>query len=375
MGRIAITGSDVFDGVSLHKNSALVLEDGRIDAICGMDRLPVDAEVQTTDGGTVMPGFVDLQVNGGGGVMFNDDPSVEALATIAAAHRGIGTLALLPTLITDTREHTTAAIRAAVEATRQGVEGIIGLHLEGPHLSVARKGAHDPALIRPMETADLEQLIAAAEKLPNLMVTVAPESVTPAQVRALADAGVIVALGHTDASYDDCREAFEAGARLTTHLFNAMSQLGSREPGLVGATLDCGRHAGLIADGVHVHPATMRSALAAKTGPGRIFLVTDAMSTAGSDIAWFELNGRRIARKDGRLTLPDGTLAGADLTMAGALTVMTEDVGVDPAHAFAMATSYPADVLRDAGGHGVFRAGGTSNAIHLSRDMTSMRVL
>ena len=223
-----------------------------------------------------------------------------------------------------------AAIAAVEDAMRAGVPGIVGLHLEGPHLSIPRKGAHDPALIRPMEPADLETLLQAAGSLPFLKVTIAPENTTEGQVAALTEAGVLVSLGHSDADYETCRRYIAAGARCVTHLFNAMSQLGNREPGLVGAALASGdTSAGLIADTVHVHPETIRAAWTAKRGPGRIFLVSDAMAVAGSDATEFHLGGRLIKRKDGVLTLADGTLAGADLDLLTAMRVMVEEVGVE----------------------------------------------
>lgn len=361
----AYQGAAIFDGTALHDGKVLLAEDGICQGI--VDVAPAGAKVVDLAGGVITPGFVDLQVNGGGGVMFNEETTAEGIAAIAAAHASTGTAALLPTLITDTPARSRAAIAAVAEAIARGVAGVIGLHLEGPHLSLARKGAHDPALIRAMTDEDEALLIEAAAHLPNLLLTVAPESVTPAQITRLSRAGVIVSLGHSDCSYDTARESFAAGASCATHLFNAMSALTSREPGLVGAALECGVSVGLIADGIHVHPATIRAALAAKRGAGRIFLVTDAMSTVGSDIAEFTLNGRRILRRDGRLTLADGTLAGADLDMPRAIRVMTEEVGLDLSEALAMATSAPAAVLRDAKGFGHLRAGQPLNAVHLDK--------
>ncbi|WP_187429745.1 N-acetylgalactosamine-6-phosphate deacetylase [Roseobacter fucihabitans] len=343
----AYVGAQIHDGQQLHEDHALIIAPEGHVAIKHIRDLPTGCGVQMLDGGLITPGFVDLQVNGGGGVMFNDDQSVAGLRTIARAHAASGTCALLPTLITDTPARTRAAIDAIAQAIEQSVPGIIGIHLEGPHLSVARKGAHDPARIRVMTDEDLDLMLQAAANLPDVMVTVAPENVTNAQITIMAEAGIIVSLGHTDADIDTCLSAFDAGARCVTHLFNAMSQMGNRAPGLVGATLmreDV--HAGLIADGIHVHPATMRVALAAKPGPGQIFLVTDAMATAGSQIDRFMLNGREVFRKDARLTLADGTLAGADLEMPRALSVLVDDVGQDISTAVARATSAPAALLR-----------------------------
>lgn len=369
MAATLLHGADIFDGERLGPG-ALLVEAGRIAAVLPADASVPGARRVALDGGVLAPGFVDLQVNGGGGVMFNDRPSVEALATMAEAHAGLGALTILPTLISDTRGITAAAVAAVEEAVRQGVPGIAGLHLEGPHLSLARKGAHDPALIRPMEAGDLDFLIGAARRVPRLLVTLAPESVTTAQIAALAKAGVIVALGHTDAGFETCRAAAAAGAAMATHLFNAMSQLGNREPGLVGAVLATGTlHAGLIADGIHVHPEVMRAALAAKAGPGEIFLVTDAMAPAGSALTSFTLNGREIRREAGRLMLADGTLAGADLDMARALRVLRDDVGVALDRALDMATRVPARVARLSDRSGALRPGRRADVVHLTPDL------
>lgn len=369
MSRVAHIAPALFDGETLREDAALVLADGVVEAILAEADLPAGLEIRHAPGGTILPGFVDLQVNGGGGVMFNDAPGVATLATMAAAHAATGVRALLPTLITDTPAITAAAIDAVEAAIAAGVPGIIGIHLEGPHLCVARKGAHDPALIRPMGASDEALLLDAAARLPHVMVTVAPESVAPAQIARLSGAGIIVSLGHSDCSYDAAMAAFAAGAVCVTHLFNAMSQLGNREPGLVGAALDAGGvSAGLIADGVHVHAAGIRAACAAKRGPGRIFLVTDAMAVAGSDLSEFRLNGRRVLRRDGRLTLADGTLAGADLDFPTAIRVLEGEVGADRATALAMATSAPASLLNPEGSHGRFTPGAPARAILLGDD-------
>ena len=343
---ITYAGGPIFDGETLRTGHAARYEGGVLQTLVPETDLLPGERVEDLSGDILSPGYVDLQVNGGGGVMFNDDPSVQTLATIAEAHRALGATAILPTLITDTADKTQAAIRAAIEAVRAGVPGIAGLHLEGPHLSVRRKGAHDAGLIRPMETDDLDHILAAAMELPALMVTLAPENVTVAQVETLSRAGVIVSLGHTDAPFDTCMDYARAGARCVTHLFNAMSQLGSRAPGLVGAALSCGQlSAGLIADTVHVHPETMRLAWSAKRDPGQIFLVSDAMAVAGTAQTEFQLEGRMIRREQGRLTLQDGTLAGADLDLTTAVRVLSEQVGVPLPQALAAATSVPAALI------------------------------
>ena len=363
----AYIGADIFDGTALISGQALLLDGQQSKGVIAPGAIPSDCELFSLDGGTLMPGFVDLQVNGGGGVMFNDETTPQGVAKIAQAHASTGTSALLPTLITDTQDKSKAAIDAVEAAVEQGVPGILGIHLEGPHLSIARKGAHDPALIRPMDDADEVFLCEAAQRLPNVMVTVAPENVTDAQIARLTAAGIIVSLGHTDCSFTEAESAFAAGARCVTHVFNAMSQMGNREPGLVGAALSTpGVAAGLIADNIHVHANSMRVALAAKRASGDVFLVTDAMSTVGSDITEFLLNGRKVLRNNGRLTLENGTLAGADLDFPRAISVLLNEVGIDPAEAFAMATATPAAVLRDAKGFGKLSENGPANMIYLN---------
>ncbi len=357
MSQIAkvFVGADIHDGTELYNDSALLCFTNNSAEIVKVASLAANIPIHMLAGGIIMPGFVDLQVNGGGGVMFNEHPSVATLRCMANAHANCGTMALLPTLITDSRARTIAAINAVAQAIAEKVPTIIGLHLEGPHLSSVRKGAHTEELIRPMLAADMQVLLDAAARLANVMLTVAPESTTNTQITTLADAGVIVSLGHTDASYDCCMAAFDAGATCVTHLFNAMSQLGNRQPGLVGAALAHGEvYAGIIADGIHVHPATMRVAFAAKPDGGRIFLVTDAMATAGSAINTFMLNNREVVRRDGRLELLDGTLAGADINMVRGISVLVNQVGLSVNRAINSATSLPAQLLCHDFGFGRF---------------------
>ena len=366
-GPFAIRGATIFDGKAWHEGSALLIRDGSVDSMVAADAIPAGLRVVEAEGGLLAPGFVDVQVNGGGGVMFNDRPDAETIRTICRAHAPFGTTALLPTLITDTPEITAQAIAAGAEATWRKIPGFLGLHLEGPHLSIARKGAHDPALIRPMSEADAAALIAARVRLPVLLTTVAPETVAAWQIANLTAVGVVVSLGHSDAGYALAATAAEAGASMVTHLFNAMSQVGNREPGLVGAALDAGAlSCGLIADGIHVDPATIGIALRAKKGLGKIFLVTDAMATIGTDMTSFTLNGRTIRRENGRLTLEDGTLAGADLDMISAVRFMHREIGVELGEALRMASLYPAESIGQGNRHGRFSPGAAANIVHLS---------
>jgi N-acetylglucosamine-6-phosphate deacetylase len=368
--RFALTGARIFDGDDWHDDHALVVRDGLVEAIVLAGAVPSDISKVDTGGGILAPGFVDLQVNGGGGVMLNDHPDVASIETICRAHAPFGTTALLATLITDTPGITAAAIAGGAEATRLKVPGFLGLHLEGPHLSIARKGAHDPKLIRPMTDADQAALIAARHQMPVLLTTIAPESVDPGRVSVLTKAGVVVSLGHSDTGYARARDFADAGASMVTHLFNAMSQIGNREPGLAGAAIEIGTlSAGIIADGIHVDPATMAIALRAKQGPARIVLVTDAMATIGTDMTSFTLNGRTIFRKDGSLRLADGTLAGADLDMISAVRFVHRVIGLDLDEALRMASLYPAQAIGQSHRLGRFANGTAADIVALSDDL------
>ncbi len=363
----AITGAAIFDGENWHEKSALVVEQGVIKRIDTAGDLAADIRRVEMNGGKLVPGFIDVQVNGGGGVLLNDGPSIDAIRTICNAHFAFGTTALLPTLITDTPEITAAAIAAGKAAAQEKVTGFIGLHLEGPHLSLSHKGTHDPKLIRPMDDADLLAIIEAAQEIPVLLTTLAPDTVPPEKIKALVNAGVIVSLGHSGASYETVLAARDAGASMVTHLFNAMSQLGHRSPGVVGAALQSGElSAGLIADGFHVDKASMSIALRAKQGPAKIFLVTDAMSTIGTDITSFTLNGRTITRAGGRLTLDDGTLAGADLDMISAVRFVHQQLGLTLDESLRMASLYPAQSIRIDHTHGRLLSGYVANIVHLT---------
>lgn len=369
------SGGRIFNGVELLTDHYATFVDGVCTDVTAGKPPAGEFEVVNLNDDILSTGYTDLQVNGGGGVMFNDDPCLRNLVTIAQAHRKPGTVCLLPTLITDTPDVTVAAIDAVSQALEENVAGIAGLHLEGPHLSIEKKGAHDGQLIRPMEAYDLQILLHAAEKLPCLMITVAPENVSKQQVSALAEAGALVALGHTGASYSTCVEYHNAGASCVTHLFNAMSQLNSREPGLAGAAVDCkGLYAGLIADGVHVHPAAIRAAWNGSGGGDKFYLVTDAMAPAGTEQTSFTLNGRTVYRRDGRLTLADGTLAGADLDLTGAIRFMHHEVGVDLESVLRSATTIPASVLANTEPPSGSGLTGTpiENMIRISADLQSV---
>ncbi|MEK1893638.1 MAG: N-acetylglucosamine-6-phosphate deacetylase [Rhizobium sp.] len=368
MVRKIFSGARIFDGQRFHDDKALFVSDGRVEAIATASELP-EGEHTRFEGGVLSAGFIDAQVNGGGGRMLNDEPSAASMYMIADGHRPYGTTALLPTLITDTADATAAAIEAAKEAVKTN-RGVSGLHLEGPHLAPARKGAHLAELMRPVEDKDVTAFIAAKEAIGTLLVTMAAEQVTSKQVRELSEAGVIVSIGHSDCSSEVAEARFDAGARGVTHLFNAMSQLGHRAPGLVGAAIDhpsvwCG----IIADGHHVDPKALRTALRAKRGEGRLFFVTDAMSLVGSEQDSFTLNGRTVRRERGgfcsKLVLSDGTLAGSDVDMVSTIRYGVTYLELPLAEALRMATLYPARFLRlEDRGH--LSPGARADLVHLT---------
>ena len=323
---------------------ALLVEDGRIRALTSA----ADPEVAGADrrvdlgGDMLAPGFIDTQVNGGGGVLFNEQPTVEAIRAIGAAHRRFGTTGFLPTLITDDLDRVGLAMQAAEAAVRE-VPGALGVHVEGPFLNQQRKGIHDASKFRRLDERAFQMLTSLAGG--KTLVTLAPELTTPEMIGRLAGAGLIVSAGHTDGSYEQISEAIAAGLTGFTHLFNAMSPLASRRPGAVGAALDhAGPWAGIIVDGHHVAPASLRIALKAK-GADKLMLVTDAMPSVGAADKSFLLQGRRITVRNGVCVDEKGVMAGADLDMASAVRNAVALLGVDLPTAIRMASHVPASFL------------------------------
>ena len=337
----ALINGRVVLGKEVREGLCVVIEDGRMAAVT--DDPPAGIQQIDLGGQLLLPGLIDVQVNGGGGRLFNTDPSVETIEVMAAAHRRFGTTGLLPTLISDDLSVVSTAIQAVDAAIEQGIPGVLGIHIEGPFLSNIRRGIHLASTLQRFDDSFVEVLCSARNG--RTLVTLAPECISPAQITRLVEAGVIVAAGHSDADYETVRAALDAGISGFTHLFNAMSQLTNRAPGMVGAALeDPSTFAGIIVDGHHLHPATFRVALQAK-GIDRLMLVTDAMATVGAGDGEFMLQGRAIRREGDRLVSPEGTLAGSTLTMAAALANSVEQGRLDLASAAIMATSTPAAFL------------------------------
>ncbi len=369
---IALAAAACFDGHTLHDRRVVTIDGARIVGIA--ERAPPGVAVAALPENAVLaPGFVDVQVNGGGGVLFNDDPTADGLRRIAAAHARLGTTALLPTLVSGPAELRRAAMAAVRAALADGVGGICGLHVEGPFIAPARRGIHPLHNLTQPGEADLAELHAPFPA--PLLLTVAPEIVPPAMIAALAAAGVVVFLGHSDSTVEQAAAALQAGAVGFTHLFNAMSQLGSRAPGMVGAALDsAAAAAGIIVDGLHVHPAAIRLAFAA-LGPARLFFVSDAMPSVGDSPTTdgFMLNGNKIRLADGRLTDAAGTLAGAHLSMADAVRNAVHLVGLPLAAALRMATATPAERIGLAD-RGRIAAGARADLVALDADLRVIAV-
>ena len=349
---LAIEACELFDGMKWHENVAVLVADGVIFAIVPRSQMPtVDARVE---GGPILaPGLVDLQVNGGGDTLLNDTPDAAGIGRILAAHARLGTTSLMPTLITDTDTVRDAAIAAA--AGLAAGKGCLGLHLEGPHVSKARAGVHNRECMRPLTARDIRTYRAARKAVGRLVITLAPEMASIEQIGQLARARITVSLGHSDCTHEAAIAAAGAGARMVTHLYNAMSPLAHRAPGLAGAAMDDPTlFVGLIADGIHVLPPAIRIALAAKARAARgvarakaggLFLVSDAMPTVGGKRDSFRLGGKVATRAGHVLKLEDGTLAGADICLMDAVRHMHMVIGLELGEALQMATLVPARAI------------------------------
>ncbi|HEY2462677.1 MAG TPA: N-acetylglucosamine-6-phosphate deacetylase [Steroidobacteraceae bacterium] len=342
--RTALVNGRILAGERIVNGQTVLLADGRIEAVApALDPRCRDLPSIDLEGHILLPGFIDVQVNGGGGVLFNDDPSPESIRAIGAAHRQYGTTGFLPTLISDdldTIAQAIAAVQSSLDAHRPGA---LGIHIEGPFLNWARRGVHDPKHLRRLDNGVISMLCSLRGG--RTVLTLAPEMTTTDMIAQLAAGGILVSAGHSDASYAQTAAAIAHGVRGFTHLFNAMAPLAPREPGIVGAALyDDNTWCGIIVDGYHVDPVMLQLALRCKRHD-RFMLVTDAMPPVGSPATSFILQGRTIHVADGVCRDENGTLAGTALDMATAVRNAVQLLGLEIAEAARMASEYPAAFL------------------------------
>ncbi|NUW66553.1 N-acetylglucosamine-6-phosphate deacetylase [Vibrio coralliilyticus] len=338
----ALTNCKIYTGNDVLVDHAVVIKDQLIDSVCPVADLPQDFETIDLNGVNVSPGFIDLQLNGCGGVMFNDEITAETMQVMHKANLKSGCTSYLPTLITSSDEDMRQAIAAARDYHAQYQNQSLGLHLEGPYLNVMKKGIHSVDYIRPSDDSMINFICENADVITK--VTLAPEHNAPEHIQQLKDAGIIVAIGHTNATYAEARKGFESGITFATHLFNAMTPMVGREPGVVGAIYDTPDvYAGVIADGFHVDYANIR--IAHKIKGEKLVLVTDATAPAGADMDYFIFVGKKVYYRDGKCVDENGTLGGSALTMIEAVQNTVEHVGIALDEALRMATLYPAKAI------------------------------
>jgi len=362
----ALTGAVVFDGSEFVDGAAIVVDGRTIASLCSEADLPPTIERRPVKG-LIAPGFIDVQVNGGGGVLFNQTRTVDGIAAIGVTHRRFGTTGFLPTFITDEGYKMREALDAVRAGLLEGVPGLLGIHLEGPFINPARNGVHDADYIRPITSDDID--LVASPGIGRVVITLAPERVPAAAIKRLSEAGAIVCAGHTEADISTIRAARAAGLAGFTHLFNAMPPLAGRQPGPVGAALDDPQAwCGLIADLQHVSPVSLRVAIATR-GWQRMMLVSDAMPSVGTELTRFDLLGRTINRHGSRLMTDEGRLAGAHLDMASAVRNLVNELGLPLEAALHMASRAPAEFLRLGGELGRLAAGYRANLVLLDDDL------
>jgi len=358
MNSFKLSVESLYDGEEIHKHRTLTIRDGIIESITACDS---DEEIKA---GMLIPGFMDVQVNGGGGYLFNADPCLGVIEKIGKAHAQFGTTGWLPTLVTDSYQQMSAAADAIAEVRANNTTGVLGIHFEGPFLSLEKKGVHCKTFIR--NISDKELALFSRPELGCVMLTIAPENVPASQIKELVDSGVIVSIGHSAATFEQAVAAVKAGATGFTHLYNAMSPLTSREPGVVGAALvSDNTFSGIIMDGIHVHPGAAKIALNSRT---KLVLITDAMPLVGTIDREFEFFGQSITRKDDRLTDSEGRLAGSTLDMSSAVINASALLEIEFLQAVDLATKNPADYLGLGSKYGKIKANYRASMLLLDKD-------
>ncbi|ENM3946445.1 N-acetylglucosamine-6-phosphate deacetylase [Vibrio cholerae] len=338
----ALTNCKIYTGNDVLVKHAVIINGDKIEAVYPIESLPSEMNVVDLNGANLSPGFIDLQLNGCGGVMFNDEITAETIDTMHKANLKSGCTSFLPTLITSSDENMRQAIAAAREYQAKYPNQSLGLHLEGPYLNVMKKGIHSVDFIRPSDDTMIDTICANSDVIAK--VTLAPENNKPEHIEKLVKAGIVVSIGHTNATYSEARKSFESGITFATHLFNAMTPMVGREPGVVGAIYDTPEvYAGIIADGFHVDYANIR--IAHKIKGEKLVLVTDATAPAGAEMDYFIFVGKKVYYRDGKCVDENGTLGGSALTMIEAVQNTVEHVGIALDEALRMATLYPAKAI------------------------------
>ena len=361
----ALSNCKIYTGSDVLTNHAVVIENDLIKQVCPVSELPDGIEVRDLDGANLSPGFIDLQLNGCGGVMLNDEITAETMQIMHRANLKSGCTSFLPTLITSSDEDMRAVITAAREYHNQYQNQSLGLHLEGPYLNVAKKGIHSVDHIRKSDSEMIDLICENRDLVAK--VTLAPEQNDPEHIERLHKAGVVVSIGHTNATYAEARKGFESGITFATHLFNAMTPMVGREPGVVGAIYDTPEvYAGIIADGFHVDYANIR--IAHKIKGEKLVLVTDATAPAGADMEYFIFVGKKVYYRDGKCVDENGTLGGSALTMIEAVQNTVEHAGIALDEALRMATLYPATAMGVEGKLGRIKKGMVANLAVFDRD-------
>ncbi|MFV0478828.1 MAG: N-acetylglucosamine-6-phosphate deacetylase [Parahaliea sp.] len=358
----ALLTSRLFDGEVFLEDQAVLLADDKIQALIPHHEIPVDYTHRVVIDGLLAPGLIDIQVNGGGGLLFNDQPDPAALQCISEAHRAAGTTSLVPTLISDQANIHRAGVAAAIASRAAGNAAILGIHLEGPFLAPARRGVHSAQAIRSPQASDIDWLCQCSSRLPTI-ITLAPEQLPTQAIARLNKAGALLCAGHTEATYEQICTAIDNGLRGFTHLFNAMNPLTARSPGTVGAALTSDCWVGIIADGHHVHPANLKIAL--RTIPHqRLLLVSDSMSTIGSRQTHFELYGKPVRLSEDKLQTEDGILAGSAIALMDAVRYCHQHLHVSLDECLRMAALYPANFLGLEQKLGRIRKGFQADLVH-----------
>lgn len=362
-------GADIFTGETILEKHAIIVDNGYVQSIKPVNEINLKGfDNVDLHKGLLAPGFVDIQVNGGGDCLFNDETNIDGLIKITRAHRQLGCTAILPTIISDTNEVMHAASKAINQALTENLPGILGIHFEGPAFSGDRNGAHQPQNIRSIGAE--EQSIICAIKDGITLLTFSPDQIPPSQIKDLCEQGILLSIGHSSASYEECLAAIKAGANSFTHLFNAMTAISARSPGPALAALDTDQsYCGIICDGHHVHPSLIKLALDKKP-KGKLLLVSDAMPVVGGEKNYFDLYNERLKLQNGKLINQQNRLAGAAIGLIDAVRYMVNNIDCELEEALKMASVYPAQFLGLEKTHGSIKPGSRADFVHLSDTLT-----